>query len=111
MKTFLTTLLLAFIAVTTSAQSTPSFIPQPDNIAWQEGNHVLSRKTTISIESATLRPAADYLTDGHGNTMIEGGKPVSIVSLIGTDGVTAPVYDDKDHAGRARRRADPYGFQ
>ena len=63
MKTFLTTLLLAFIAVTTSAQSTPSFIPQPDNIAWQEGNHVLSRKTTISIESATLRPAADYLTD------------------------------------------------
>lgn len=63
MKTFLTFLLLSLVTVTTDAQSVPSLIPQPENIAWQEGSHVLSRKTTISIESATLRPAADYLAD------------------------------------------------
>ena len=63
LKTVLTSLLLALVALTTEAQPKPSLVPQPENLSWQEGSHDLSRKTSISAESATLRPAADYLAD------------------------------------------------
>lgn len=40
----------------------------------------------------------DNLTDANGSTVTDGaGKPVPIVSLSGSDGEGAPVYDDKDH--------------
>ena len=55
-------ILLTFIAVNASAQQKPSFIPQPDDIAWMEGSFLIDKKTSLSCESATLRPAADYLS-------------------------------------------------
>ncbi|MCR5131936.1 MAG: family 20 glycosylhydrolase [Prevotella sp.] len=61
MKTLLTTLLLTIFTLLASAQQKPSFIPQPENIAWMEGSFVINKKTSISTASATLRPAAEYL--------------------------------------------------
>ena len=61
MKTILTSFLLAFFTVAASAQQKPSFIPQPENIAWMDGTFTITKKTSISAESATLRPAAEYL--------------------------------------------------
>ena len=62
MRPLLIALLLAFSALTASAQQKPSFIPQPENIAWMDGTFLINKKTTVSAESATLRPAADYLS-------------------------------------------------
>ena len=62
MRPLLITLLLAISTLTASAQQKPSFIPQPDDIAWMEGSFLVNKKTSISTESATLRPAAEYLS-------------------------------------------------
>ena len=61
-KTFCLVILLAFITLNANAQQKPSFIPQPDNVAWMEGSFLIDKKVSLSIESATLRPAADYLS-------------------------------------------------
>ncbi|MBR5036337.1 MAG: beta-N-acetylhexosaminidase, partial [Prevotella sp.] len=61
-RTISLVILLAFIAINASAQQKPSFIPQPDDIAWMEGSFLIDKKTSLSCESATLRPAADYLS-------------------------------------------------
>ena len=62
-KTFCLVILLAFITLNANAQQKPSFIPQPDNVAWMEGSFLIDKKLSLSIESATLRPAADYLSE------------------------------------------------
>ena len=62
-KTFCLVILLAFITLNANAQQKPSFIPQPDNVAWMEGSFLIDKKVSLSIESATLRPAADYLSE------------------------------------------------
>ena len=59
-KVLFTVILLATCTLMHAQQ--PSFIPQPGNLAWLPGTFQFDKKVSVSIESATLRPAALYLT-------------------------------------------------
>ena len=59
-KVLFTVILLATCTLLHAQQ--PSFIPQPGNLAWLPGTFQFDKKVSVSIESATLRPAALYLT-------------------------------------------------
>lgn len=57
---YLLTVLMLFIGMNASAQK-PSLIPIPQTVSWNEGQFIITPKTSIGYTNDELKPAASYL--------------------------------------------------